>query len=480
MKSIVFVDVEKQPDFVTDHYYVTSKTEPLGLLYLEAFLSNHGVPVYIAKVPLNFHDWQKITNADIVGLSGLTYCWRQMKELTKEIRIRNPKAFIVAGREHASLSPVSVLNNDDFDAVIVGEGEYPLLALCQGKDLKDIPSLVYRDRHGNILKNSISLSLKKEELFPLKRRRHWMKNMLHESISEYSEMAGIMLSRGCVFKCNFCTAEGMWKGYRDMGVMHALDEIQRIINSYGVRYFAFHDLMLNTSHKLIYAFCDEIIRRKIKANFFAMMSVIANNLDFTYLNVAGFNEIGIGIEIPSDKRKDIGKRLSFKKTVAFIKRISDAGIFVRGYLILGWPWETSKKELVEEYSNALKLLPINALRVNFLTPFPGTGIYESYKNFCIYQPIEDAYDHFTTMEPVLKFKLSPIELEEARIEIIQNYYSSKEYLLLNLKQKKIPTLKNMNESFYAHYEKVFLKKLDALDTLSDLALENFERSLQSQ
>ena len=451
MKSIVLIDIEKQPNYITDHYYVTSKTEPLGLLYLESFLNAHGVQVHVLKLPLTDLAWNTIKNTDIVGLSGLTYCWKQMEVLAKEIQERAPGAFTVAGREHASLSPELVLRKGNFDAVVVGEGEYPLLMLCEGKDLKDIPSLVYRDENGCIVKNSSASFLSTKESFPLKRRRQWMRNMLHESISQHPEMAGIMLSRGCVFKCDFCTAQGMWKGYRNMGIAHALDEVRRVIDSYGIRYFAFHDLMLNTSKDIIYDFCDEIIKRKIEATFFAMMSISAQNLDFKYLEKAGFNEIGVGIEIPSDRRKNIGKKLSFNKTVDFIKKISDAGIFVRGYLILGWQWETSKEELVEEYSNALKLLPINALRINFLTPFPGTVIYEKYKDFCIYQPIEECYEHFTTMEPVLKFKLSPTELEEARIEIMQNYYFSKEHALLGLEQKKMPILNSMNESFYDHY-----------------------------
>ena len=73
-------------------------------------------------------------------------------------------------------------------------------------------------------------------------------------------------------------------------------------------------------------FCDEIIKRKIEATFFAMMSISAQNLDFKYLEKAGFNEIWVGIEIPSDRRKNIGKKLSFNKTVDFIKKISDAGL----------------------------------------------------------------------------------------------------------------------------------------------------------
>lgn len=448
MKYVVLIDVEKRPDFITDHYYVISQTEPLGLLYLESFLKPHYVPVYLCKIPLQERDWNEIRKAGMIGLSGLTYSWNTMKELAQKIRNINSRALIIAGREHASLAYDTVLKETAFDAVVVGEGEYPLLALAKGENFPNIKSLVYRNSSGEIIVNHRCSPITEQDLYPLKRRYEWMKNMLHETNHVFPEMAGIMLSRGCIFDCEFCTAKKMWGGYRNLGFLHAVNEVERIIDKFNIRYFAFHDLMLNTNPRIIRQFCEEIIERKVEANFFAMMSVTANILDFKFLRKAGFTEIGVGIEIPSDKRKEIGKVLSFKKTIEFMRAISDAGIFVRVYIIIGWPWDVSKKELIENYSSALRLLPINALRIHFLTPFPGTVTYQKYKNFCIYQPVENGFNHFTTMEPVLNFGLSPDELKEAREEIIRRYYFSKSYNYLYKKQRKTKILTEMNNAFY--------------------------------
>ena len=448
MKSIVLIDVEKKPDTITDHYYVISRTEPLGLLYLESFLEAHGVPVYVYKIPLTARDWKNIRKADIIGLSGLTYAWSEMRDLAAKIRRENSKAIIVAGREHASLSYETVLKDSNFDAVVIGEGEKSLLDLAEGKDFKDINSLVYRDDSGRLVINSSHLPISCEDIFPLKRRPEWMNNMLHETSYLFPKMAGITLSRGCAFKCEFCTAEKMWGRYRNFGISHALDEIQRVIDKHNIRYFAFHDLMLNTNPRVLTQFCQEILKRKIEANFFSMMSVTASLPNFTLLRKAGFNEIGVGIEVPSDRRVDIGKNLSFQRAINFVRAIFEAGIFVRGYFILGWPWEKLKKELIENYLAALEILPINALRISFLTPFPGTLTYMKYKDYCIYQPPESGFDHFTTMEPILKFKLPPNQLVEARAQILKKYYSSKAYFEIYKNQSKSKILNQMNEIIY--------------------------------
>lgn len=448
MKYTVLIDVEKRPHIITDHYYVTSCTEPLGLLYLESFLKARGVPVYLCKIPLQEKDWNEVKRADIVGLSGLTYCWHSMSGLAEKIRKLNQKAVIIAGREHTSLAYDIVLKEPSFDAVVVGEGEYPLLALARADDLNNIKSLVYREPSGRLIANPRCPTIRGRDLYALERRPEWMKNMLHETSAIYPKMAGIMLSRGCVFKCEFCTAEKMWGGYRNLGIIHAVSEVQRVIDKYNIRYFAFHDLMLNTNLKVLNQFCRKIIATKVEANFFAMMSATAQIPDFQLLRKAGFIEIGVGIEVPSDKRVNIGKKLSFEKTVQFVKALSDARIFVRGYLIIGWPWEESKEKVVEDYFSALQDLPINALRITYLTPFPGTVTYQKYKDFCIYQSPESGFEHFTTMEPVLRFKLSASELQWARETILRKYYSSKSYLLLYKRNENSKILKEMNDLFY--------------------------------
>ena len=150
MKKILIIDCEKQPDLITNHYYTAAMTEPLGLMYIESYLQNHGVDVKFIRQPYDNKKFDSINQADIVGISGLTHTWPTMLDVARRVRELNPKAIIVAGREHAACAPEMVLNCPEFDLVIAGEGESGLLALAKGKPFSKVPGAIYRDREGNI------------------------------------------------------------------------------------------------------------------------------------------------------------------------------------------------------------------------------------------------------------------------------------------------------------------------------------------
>ena len=136
MRNVLLIDCEQRPVRTTSHYYSASMTEPLGLLYLEAFLANSGVDVTVLRHPLDQRSLDLIRKADIVGISGLTYTWHVMLETARTVRSLNPNATIAAGREHATCTPEMVLSHIEFDIVIAGEGEKGM-ALDRGEPGKE-------------------------------------------------------------------------------------------------------------------------------------------------------------------------------------------------------------------------------------------------------------------------------------------------------------------------------------------------------
>ncbi len=448
MKSVLLIDIETKPVKHTEHYYAEIFTEPLGLLYLESFLKSNNLDIKVLKYPIKDSDWEMIEKHDIIGLSFLTYSWNTAKSLSKMIKEKFPNKIIIAGREHASALPDLVLETSFFDAVIYGEGEFALLDLAKGKCFDEIDGIIYKDDNGFIVKRPKSKVVKASDVFITNRRNEWMINMFQESMPISDKMAGVMMSRGCHFDCDFCTAKNMWGKFRSLSVDIVIMEILNCLNNFGITYFAFHDLMFNSSKEKVYKLCDEILRRKLEINIFSMMSVNSEVLDFRILRKAGFTEIGVGIEIPSDKRKLVGKQYSFNRTVEFIKSISDAGIFVRGYVLIGWPWDDNKDDLINSYTQALSKLTINNLRLAFITPFPGTRLFKDYKNFINVDLTKDGFDYFTTMHPILKFQLNPEDLIEARYQILMNFYRSLEYQKLVLKQSTYKPISYMNEFYY--------------------------------
>jgi len=383
--------------------------------------------------------------ADVIGISGLTYAWPTMLEAARLVRCENRNAIIVAGREHASCSPESVLDKEEFNLVITGEGEMGLLALAEGKPWSQVPGAVYRSQRDSTLRYVPRTDrLGADAVQPLKRRPEWMVNMFPETMPRYEHQAGVVMGRGCIFKCTFCTAPRMWNGYASQGVENAVSEIVRTHTQHGVNYFAMHDLMLNANRQETEMFCRRIIELDLDLSFFGFLSATSVPIEMKLMHRAGFHECGIGIEIPGPQRMDIGKRFSFETVRKFFEMASEAGVFTKAYTIIGWPWDTDEDELVERYVQALRTVPVNNLRITFVTPFPGTETFSQWRHHIPFELTDEAYARFTTMEPILDFGLSPESLLRARNRILRGYMSSPEYDRLLRKQSHLKVIDEMN------------------------------------
>lgn len=425
MAKIILIDCEYRPPNISGNHYKNYDTEkhsePLGLEYLQSYLEYHGHDVNILQLPDKSFECA-VKNVDIVGFSVLTYQWSFFKELVNKVRKLNLTAILVAGREHPTAFPELCLQETAINYVVCGEGEIPLLQIVDGLSAEEIPGIAYR-KDNKVVINPRPPRLKK--WLYAKRGRNRMTITLNEWLPLGNKAAGIMLSRGCCFSCDFCTKQQMWgDGYFCQNIDSAIDEIIDIQNQYGVSIFAFHDLMFPP--KLLEKFCTRILQRNVRVKFFAMMSATTDVIDWKLVKLAGFFEIGVGLEIPNDCRINVGKKHPFTIAKKFINSIADAGILTRVYTIIGWPHDKTVISTVNSYLGGLSEIATHILRVHFLTPFPGTRLWDKYQSGFIY-PVPEGFSHFTTMEPVLKFKMGMEELLRSRKEIIERYYKSNHF-----------------------------------------------------
>ena len=72
-----------------------------------------------------------------------------------------------------------------------------------------------------------------------------------------------MASRGCPYRCNYCS-KGVWgSDIRFRSVGNVLSEVELCIDKYGMRDFRFYDDGLTLPQWDIKFFCNEILGRGI-------------------------------------------------------------------------------------------------------------------------------------------------------------------------------------------------------------------------
>jgi len=160
------------------------------------------------------------------------------------------------------------------------------------------------------------------------------------------------------------------------------DEIEHLIERYGVREIAFQDDNLTLDKERMHSICDEIIRRKIDIKWCTPNGVAIWTLDedlIRKMKKAGCYKLTFGIETASFSTQQFIRKthLDLERAKEIIAYCNKIGLWTHASFIIGFPHET-QEEINETIKYALDSdLDFGAFFV--ATPFPGTELYEIYR-----------------------------------------------------------------------------------------------------
>lgn len=366
--------------FVYPNYRSTTFTMPVvpvGLGYLAEYLKQHEIEYRVIDMRLD-HTLEDLWillndfNPDIIGISLMSFMYKDHYGLIGEIKSRFKDIPIVAGGPHISTFGKKALEEcSDIDYGILQEGEVALLALCQGKDLNGIDGLIFRSKDKvlpDIIKYGPEQSL---DILPFPRYEHF-------ELEKYGYGISIASSRGCPFACIFCTASVTRKKFR---ARNPKDIINEMLYWYkrGYREFDLQEDNPTFSKSRILEFCDKLAALKLE-NITIMCGngVRSDKVDreiLTRMKAVGFKRLGFGVEAGNDK---VLRRIKKGETIEVIKKAiqeaCDLGFFVSLFFTVGSPEET-----LADFQDSVDIaLNFPIAHVNFfnLIPLPSTELYQ--------------------------------------------------------------------------------------------------------
>lgn len=439
--------------------------EPLGLEYIAAVAirARHETNVlspYANESLESFANRIIKYNPNVIGIGPETYNFNKAKKLSKLIKDKLKSVTIIFGGYHVTAVP-SEVSDPHIDIVVIGEGEYTFVklvnCLAQNTSYENIDGIAFC-KDNRIIINPLRQRIKNLDELPYPYRdKNIMSMCLCKGIyypqpSKQQSPAQVVYSRGCLYNCIYCSSKNMWGNaviYREPDKV--TQEIVYLIETYKTNLVFFSDLTFNLNKKKVNELCNSIIKKNIRISWFCGCRPDCMDEELLYMmKEAGCSRIHYGIEsVDKFSLEKIKRRRSYSTIENTLELTSKAGIITRGYLIIGFPWET--KESLESINDKLNELYIDELRISFCTPFHETEIFTKTDGEFSTKNLND----FSTDKPIYKLPgLDNMTMLKLRENIFNEYYSSNLYL--NRVKNKLLIYPHLFNSFQVFFKEINL------------------------
>ncbi|MDD5134884.1 MAG: B12-binding domain-containing radical SAM protein [Phycisphaerae bacterium] len=196
-------------------------------------------------------------------------------------------------------------------------------------------------------------------------------------VYERIETAAMKITRGCPFKCTYCTVPLFCDGFTAKPIEQAIEELKFIV-SLGVKNIAFYDdSLLYKSDEVLKPFLRYVIEDKIKINFHTPNALNARFIDSEVAELmvkAGFKSFYLGFESRAGQfQRQTGAKVFDDELAGAVKTLAGAGAnlnSITAYLMFGHP-----RFEIQEVEDSLKF--VNSLGIRIMlsefSPIPGTA-----------------------------------------------------------------------------------------------------------
>jgi anaerobic magnesium-protoporphyrin IX monomethyl ester cyclase len=388
----------------------TRTTPHLGLAYLAAVSERRGDEVVIfdcdvEKEPVA--EFVQRFRPHIVGITANTpqvkQAWRTAKQI-KEVY----DCPIVLGGPHVSVLPEESCEKPYVDIVARGEGEETWIDICNRLDafLQDQPDfhsdafmhpeneifadclgVTYKTSDGQIHNNADRPTIADLDSLPWP-AYHLFKMGSYTNLQPATDHVdgarsfSILTSRGCPYRCTFCSQSIMPIKWRSRSPESVLAEWRHLVEDLGAQEIGILDDSANIRVKRLEETANLIIENNLNHVPWIFVNGIRANLAskelLSLLKKAGLKRTAFGVETGDPEiMKTIDKKIDMETIRQAFKNSKEVGLETMGFFIIGLPGET-RQSMQRTIDFAIELDPLIA-NFSMMTPYPGTKVYEIVK-----------------------------------------------------------------------------------------------------
>ncbi len=286
-------------------------------------------------------------NINVIGFTVWMSNLNIIKKLSKLIKQKKRDVFIICGGP-GDPKLHKLLAKDTVDIIVKGEGENTILEifdnLVRNKAMCNIKGTTSFNDKGEIIDN-----FQREEIMDIDKIN--FPDLSDLNLFDYtSKEIPLLFSRGCSWRCKFCTVFYNWDKFRTRTADNIFEEILLRLKQYYRKEYKFqlYDCACNQDTQILSDLCDKIIALNLTKNeiSFKANAKVTQDMDYEFLKKikkAGFTHLRFGIESGSDNvLKLMSKPFKSAEAENLLKNASDLGIDTVITMIVGFPGETEK------------------------------------------------------------------------------------------------------------------------------------------
>jgi len=391
---------------------MAGKLPPLGLAYVAAALEKAGFQVdifdnYLLERPIEeVKSEVKKRSPEIVGITCSSLTYERCIKTAKAVKEAYPSCKVVVGGPHPSYMPQTMLQHEEIDYVVIGEGEQAMVKLAasimKGEEnavIAKIPGVACRIG-GEVVKSAPEFINDLDQVpFPA---RHLLPMQMYDRALSYLSVKPVdtmSILRGCPYNCAYCETRELWgTTCRAFSPQRVIDEIKHMVENYGSKgiYFVGDNFTINK--KRAADLCRLIRNNKIDVKWTCetRADLISKEL-LVEMKSAGCQTIFFGVESGSPTiQQKLEKKIDLHEVERTFELCRQVGIRTATSFMLGIPGETVN-DMKATFKFA-KHLNADWCQFNIYVACPGSRLYDEVMSQGLYDQMDNYLARVKTKE----------------------------------------------------------------------------------
>ncbi len=362
---------------------VTGCYPPLGLAYLGAVLRDAGHDPTIIDAKVLALSNAEIASAlprdtQVIGITATTLGWPAARDTAEHARAAFPDALLVLGGPHVTAFPKVSLEASAFDIGVLGDGEDTLVELCrrhsEAVPLNDLPGCVVRDGSTVRLTDAVQwideidrIPFPALDLLPMDRYR---------CVMVEHPFASMITSRGCPYRCDFCSQVYSGSTLRSRSAENIVDEMAALVENHEAKEVLLFDETFGARRSVALRVCELIRERGLRMRWNARTRIdVVDRELLEAMRDAGCYAIHLGIESGTQRVLEMmNKRITLDAIRRAVALAREVGFQTHAYFMIGYPGET--RDEIESTLRFSRNLGLDWASYTITIPNPHTPLCE--------------------------------------------------------------------------------------------------------